>query len=307
MWIEDERVTQLCSGPVGCAFMLIVEQNELSPEAAVAPDVAYTVASHAVNAVCEHDGDHDELVAYALSQGPRLSGLARTLLSQPEAAGWFAPLDRDAQMWAGVEGAILDLDALVSPAEAPTSWERYAQKSAAGLYVSTVVGDLSAFLIAVREGTPDYLSMPPYTRYRLRAAADARVFEVTGPADWHDLCTAFPAIEPDGKVVPDWSGVAREWDGVHLTLGGMLTASQVKISEGQRWTEHNAWDAEQTLWFRNRFEAVERWPDLAADPPPRDDVARWWYWGPTWNDDPKPWRTQLWAIEVDPGEGGTDV
>lgn len=309
MQVDDHRITAFCSGPVSCAFMLIVEQNGLTPAAAVAPDIAHTVASRAVNAVCEHSGDYDELVAYALSQGPRLSDLAQSLLSQPEAAAWFAPLDREAQMWVGVAGATLDLDSIASPVETPTSWERCAQKSATGLYVSTIIGDLSSFLIAVRESTSDYYdfqSRPVYTRYHLRAASDARVFEIAGPADWHELCTEFPALEPDGKVVPDWSGVARRWDGVHLTLGGMLTANHVKIIDAHRWTQHNGWNAEQTLWLRNWFEAVERLPDLADIPPDRDDIEHWWYWGPTWDDNPKPWRGLI-VFESDRDEDETSL
>lgn len=307
MQIEDERISLFCSGPAGCAFMLIVEQNELSPESAVTPDVAYTVAALAIDAVRKWQGDYDEVVAHVRAHGPRLDHLARLLLSQPGAGWWFAPVDRMAQMWIGDHGRPLDLDAIVLPIEAPTVLERHAQSALGGLRTATVVGQVTAKLISLREGMGDYASQPPYTRYLLHAAATARVFEVNGPADWHSLCTTFPVVEPNGQLVPDWSAVARGWDAVHLTLGGLLTAQQVQVREGQYWTEQDGWYSEQTLWLRDQFEYVERWPDLIDIPPAPIDIAPWWYWGPTWNDDPKPWRTQLWAIEVDPGEGGTDV
>ena len=49
-----------------------------------------------------------------------------------------------------------------------------------------------------------------------------RVREINHPADWHDLCLEFPHRAPDGGLMLNWPKVAEGWDGVNVTLGGMV-------------------------------------------------------------------------------------
>ena len=60
--------------------------------------------------------------------------------------------------------------------------------------------------------------------YDLEVSPDARLFEVDGPPACHRLCTRYPAQGENGQLVPFRSAGAREWDAVHLTLGGLLTS-----------------------------------------------------------------------------------
>lgn len=90
-----------------------------------------------------------------------------------------------------------------------------------------------------------------------------RVFEVCGPADWHALCALGGARDDSpnpfpGRMVPDWSKVAESWDAVHMTLGGVLTSTQVRAGTEEAWSFMWAWDCECTLWLRDRlvFEEV---------------------------------------------------
>jgi len=107
-------------------------------------------------------------------------------------------------------------------------------------------------------------SRPPYAFWQMTVDASARVFEIDGPQAWHDLCVRYPAEGtigrgiPDfsgdkGRLVPDWSAVADDWDAVHLTFGGLLIAEQVRVSSPSGWTYHWAWDYEQTMWLRWMF------------------------------------------------------
>ena len=98
--------------------------------------------------------------------------------------------------------------------------------------------------------------------WRLGAQADVRVFEIDGPGAWHDLCVQYTARGEDGRLVPDWSAVARDFDAVHLSLGGLLTSEQVRIASVAGWSIHDKWDLEQTLWLHWRFETTDRLPDL---------------------------------------------
>ena len=61
----------------------------------------------------------------------------------------------------------------------------------------------------------------------MRFLEEVRVFEIHGPSDWHNLSVRYPAkVTEDDRLVPNWGAVAEEWDGVHLSLGGLLTAEQ---------------------------------------------------------------------------------
>lgn len=127
---------------------------------------------------------------------------------------------------------------------------------------------------------PDY----PLRQAELTVAPGARVRELRSAADWRALALAHPVHrdlrghdpDPDGltsDVAPDWTGVATEWDAVHLSFGGLLAASLVPLgSPGERtalWT----WECEQTVWLRDAFTARTELPALTGPPPLRDVPA----------------------------------
>lgn len=142
-------------------------------------------------------------------------------------------------------------------------------------YTSTFIQGTSSLFAAIDHGVGDIrdgYSRPPYSFWQLEVDASARVFEVDGPQSWHNLCLSYPAeganhrSEPDfsgdeGRLVPDWSAVAADWDSVHLTFGGWLTAEQVRVESPAGWTYHWAWDAEQTMWLRWKFTSSQQMPD----------------------------------------------
>ncbi|MXY45687.1 MAG: hypothetical protein F4Y44_01635 [Chloroflexi bacterium] len=143
----------------------------------------------------------------------------------------------------------------------------------------------------------------PVKQWQLRVSYAARVYEINGPADWHRLCAKYPAgsardasdpAESDNAgwslyplatlpsdsagqdfatnmdiwLTPNWSAVAAEWDGVHLTLGGLLTAEKVRVASAAGWSMLRFCDMEQTMWLNWVFEDVERLPDGDAIPLP---------------------------------------
>ncbi|MDP9368497.1 MAG: hypothetical protein M3Q03_09520 [Chloroflexota bacterium] len=265
----EARVSALCAAPAGCTFLLVVEASGLTPSVAARPAVAVHLAAVALAEVTPWRLDHERVVAETLRHGPRLAPLARGILTQPDAAWWFAPLNHAAQLWvpwAAPKGDRPDPERLVTPASPPDHWERYAQKSLGALYTSTIVEGTSSALAALTHGTGDHDATPPLADYRLHATENARVFEVDGPGAWHRLCTTYPASGQDGRLVPDWAAVARDWDAVHLTLGGALTAERVRVEGPAGWTEHSGWEAELIVWLRWQFEAVEHLPDLPEPP-----------------------------------------
>ncbi len=143
-------------------------------------------------------------------------------------------------------------------------WERYVPWSE-GDAIPAGFGSVSSALAALLYHAGDYeLGAPPLVRYRLRASADLRVFEVEGPTTWRALCLVNPTPDKEGRLVPDWSAAAERWDAVHLTLGAILTADQVRVEGEEGWTELRFWEFEQTRWLRWRFTDIERLPDLTG-------------------------------------------
>lgn len=269
----EARVAALISAPAGCAFLGWVERLGITPAEVASPLTSLYLLGRALTEVSVWLTDHAEVMQRVLREGPRLRPLAEAILSQPGTAWWFGPLDRAAQLVAwGPGGAPSSADPVALPHPAPvqrppTDWERYAQKPEWGLYTSTAFDGLSCYIVGASEEAGDLGPLPlPFPRYLLRVAPAARVFEIDGPAAWRRLCLTYPAPEPGGLlgglVVPDFAAVARDWDGVHLTLGGLLTGDQVRLDGPEGPTELQGWDAEQTVWFRWVFEEVRRLPDL---------------------------------------------
>ena len=107
-----------------------------------------------------------------------------------------------------------------------------------------------------------------------------------GPEAWRRLCLTYPGAydgerEPDsatfarlrnmygdqkwynpGQIIPDFAAVARDWDGVHITLGGLLAGSHMRLDGPEGWSWLWGFDAEMAIWLRWTFDDVERLPDL---------------------------------------------
>lgn len=261
----DARIAAFQAAPIGCGFLLIVEETGLAPEEAVQPEISVNITALAQGELSSWRADHDWLVNAVRAEGLRLASLARAILTRPEAVLWFGPLNRGAQRWISPDGSTPDPAKLVKPVGRLSNWERYAQKPAGGFFTSTAVGETCSWLAALLY-VGEHPANFPLVQYDLEVSPDARIFEVEGPGTWHRLCTHYPAQGENGQLVPYWSAIAREWDAVHLTLGGLLTSEQVRVETPDGWSEHRGWDAEQTIWLRWCFTSVIRLPDLSAFP-----------------------------------------
>ena len=153
----------------------------------------------------------------------------------------------------------------------------------AGMWtVSDPPSEVHGDLIGAWELEPD-----PASRWQLPVRPDARVFEVHRPADWVRLVTTYPAtgrshpewelpginqhprtldvlLAIDGQhgartsirrhLVPDWAAVAADFDGVHLSWAGFLTAEGYvsDIGDGDV-ALLRYWFSERTHWLHDVF------------------------------------------------------
>ncbi|WP_084073766.1 hypothetical protein [Demequina sp. NBRC 110052] len=112
-----------------------------------------------------------------------------------------------------------------------------------------------------------------------------RVLEIDGAQAWIDLCRAYP-LEVTGLrrgtwqlltgidsrwVIPDWSAVSQDYDGVHLTVLGYLSAATRALAVGDGVRSIIAgWAPDETRWLVDVAAdgaTVHRWE--------RDEVDRW--------------------------------
>jgi hypothetical protein len=197
---------------------------------------------------------------------------------------WWSGIDRAAQryvQWAAREDPapvvgnaaemlrLVDLDA--DDCERSMSRDRHlaAGSGAAGAWwsfpfpgaISTTrrAGSLGAVLLA---GQEDGFGDTEAVVWPLAVAGMARVFEVDGPGAWQRLVAAYPRTVTatyrhtwawtgwDGEwLMPRWSAVARDWDGVHLTVAGYLAAAGRALPVGTARTLLGGWNPDETYWL----------------------------------------------------------
>lgn len=175
--------------------------------------------------------------------------LARAVPASAPARWWSGSVAARPQVWLGRAAA------------APTAGvlaRAVAGKPATEIWTSSAVAGMpSAWWPILRTGQvgdpAEYRSI-----WRLTPHPDARVFEIRAPADWQWLCETFPGPVVDGYVVPSWKAAGEHFDGIHLTVEGLIRAqgAQVETARGPAMLDN--WDAESTAWLRWSVVALER-------------------------------------------------
>ena len=198
--------------------------------------------------------------------------LARAILEHPATAWWFDSPDLDHQIWIAHEGTFPITAKWESPSTPPGGWERYAQKPRGLQYTSTLVDGLTSLFVAYDNRSGDLAFWPtPLPCWELRILSHVKIYEIDGPGAWHELCLKYPAErtssqgKADGQLTPDWGAVAADWDAVHLSLGALLTAEQVRNESPEGWSMLTFWEAEHTYWLRGVTTVSERLPDHDRD------------------------------------------
>ncbi len=245
---------QLVSCPVGCAFLLTIERDQVPIGLAVMPGQAFARLAVALRRISPWSPTFDRDVEAVLSLGPRLASLAREVAVHPDSLWWTAPMDRSQQVL-----MLTDSQKGTPPLKAGSDWESYAERLVGWRFTSTLNGEHSCLDAIVASGIGDW---PQVERHRFMGEIheSARVLEITGPADWHTLCVSHPHANqhPDspagvGTLTPDWRSVATQWDGVHLPFWALLTVPFVRYISEVGNTMMWSWDTEGTIWLPGEF------------------------------------------------------
>ena len=258
---RNAHIAALLHAPLGILVILrSIKQigsdhfDELSAER------LYEIAVGCVLDLSPHASDYLERIRELLARGPSLQYYAEQLLDAPAAADWFANLDRRRQTWISLDSRPPPGPTGFRPDLRPFGGE--VPKPHKTVWTSTSVGHYPSGWIPYLRWGEDHRA-PPYHPWRLEVLPVARVYEIQGPEAWQALCLAYPSRSPGSIIIPNWEKAAHDWDGVHLSAGGLLTAQGVSRGEPEAQSRLAGWDVECTTWFRWAFGHVERLRDTS--------------------------------------------
>jgi hypothetical protein len=248
----SSRATELLGSPIGLQLLADLHATKSRD--------AFDVLTRVQTEASRYRGDYDEHVRGLRSRAGQLAELAERIAAQQ--ASWWDPLDRSSQVWLSP-----------NPAE-PTAagfrvelrrFSLQTPKPLKAMWTSALFGGNSSMWLDHPEG-PD----EPFF-WLLTVAPEARVVEINSPADWSEFATHYRdqtvgytyAVNRRrtaelARVDPDWSSVAAEWDAVHLSIGGYLTAEDVPLTQDGVTTELRGWNLESTVWLRWAFDSCQR-------------------------------------------------
>ena len=267
---NEEKAQALLGSPAGSALVLEVSANlaDHPLEHFADPKVSFWLAAMAID-FCDVHSDAG-LQDLALREARGYDDLALRIVGNPTFAWWYEPFDPENQTWSSPQ--------MTNPADRgplkffdPGSWRKPAPLRADEDWpipdtfpqiTSTLRGNSTSEWTAFVNYTCDHICAFPLAAWQVRFGQSVRVREINHPADWHDLCLEFPHRAPDGGLIPNWSEVADAWDGVHITLGGVLSCDQARYERDGEWSMMKFWHAEQTCWMDRLEITGERMPDI---------------------------------------------
>lgn len=254
--------------PVGCNFLWTIVRDHAPLERALAPAEACERAAVALRALYPWTERSQEALDLALARGHGLEALAREVTAHPASQWWNEPFDIARQVLFTGRALPSRLGPDLGPSPA---WEDYAERPTAWRVSSTTHDGVSSADMAMLTRVGDWERPERYQRSRAVVDPGASVFEVTSPEDWHALSAEAPReyLHDSGAtetslLVPDWARLADEYDGVHLTFGGLLTTPHVRVRSAAGTTRLRSWDAEFTIWVTDVVRAGPPLPPAAT-------------------------------------------
>lgn len=229
---------------------------------------------------------------------------ADALALAPAAQWWWEPPGRGSQRWLGGAGQPARGAALTAALRAQDDADAEEEDRAArdrpwppnhdtvysgtwwspplggGVFTSTgPVGPLPA----VEAGCElDGAGEERFELWDVAISSGARIWNITSPEDWGRLVARYPRdvtasrrhdwfrfTGRDGTwLLPDWRRAASDWDGVHLSIAGYISATGPAIPAGDAATVLAGWGPDQTLWLNDVFTSVDRAGTWTGTPGP---------------------------------------
>lgn len=255
----------LLSGPLACKFLLLASGMPHPLAAACDRRIAVNLAAAARAILDPWSGSLEDDLNRALTADMKIVPLAETLARDPRAAWWRDPLTRDMQV------LLTGSQEVTQELAEDVAWEAYAQRPLRGYTTSTGPAGLTGHEALLAHQVGDWEPEYPVGRKRVSVTSGARVYEIGSPEDWHRLSIRYQDEGAShrryrGGTAPSWTHVARDWDGVHLSFWGLLTATYVPVTHDSVTTVLWSWDSEQTVWLHDVLLLEENLSPLSRPP-----------------------------------------
>ncbi|PRZ43048.1 hypothetical protein CLV47_103104 [Antricoccus suffuscus] len=275
-----ERADDFSRAPVAAAVFVLADRGGLDADALANPALVTALASSAIADLTPWvpSPGSARLRAQVLEQVRPLRSLVNAVLADPRNTWWQQPAAGSNQVHL-VDQRAAERTPRPDPMHLPTSagmpglWNvTYAQRPIDSVLTSTLLPVRDGEVIASGghgelaygwDADPIY----PVAQTRLKVDSHARVYEITSAVDWHALALTYgdPETHPgpdrsllncggiDHGLAPTWNAVTRDYDGVHLTFAGLLSALFVPVRTGAVSTTLWNWTSECTCWLRTAF------------------------------------------------------
>jgi hypothetical protein len=249
----DSRARMITASPLGRLAMLRVHgypahplmggRGGTLPAGTVPPGLREDAAELVMTVLAAIDGWRwsPQLQALARALDPEDQCLlltAEATLDTPAAGWWEEPVRRHQQV------ALRAPSDPLHPAGTRFDFEElhnWASKPITALSTFTALPGLPLQLMAEAW---ELVDISHVEGWRVGVTPDAGVYEIRDPSDWITLCLRYPqdatanykrwwpewGVDGTQIIVPDWASVASDWDGVHLTMVGLLTTEGLPLS-----------------------------------------------------------------------------
>ena len=251
------------------------------------------------------DAEDEALKAPEVAAG--LVPVAQALSAAPAARWWSSPMTPDCQRYVQhvssdgeddpphLSGAAANLtrwksdtvederQARKRPSNPAANWSGHWWSSLAlSSLVSTTrslpgLGAVGLALVEDSSGWTDARCWP------LAPRAGSRIYEIFGPGDWAELVARYPLDVTRSRrhdwwrvtgwsgrwLIPDFTAVTVDYDAVHLSVIGYLTAAGRALPVGDARTMLAGWDPDQTWWLSDVLSGSgsgERWVSENDEP-----------------------------------------
>jgi hypothetical protein len=126
-----------------------------------------------------------------------------------------------------------------------------------GLFTSTgVLGTYGMWRTHLDLNEYSSLHPRPWHTWAVEPHPNAVVHEIASASQWVELVLSHPRRER-GWLFPDWHFVARQCDGVHMTLRAIAATQGLYFPTEQGLIAAPYWDVESTFWLRWCFDSVK--------------------------------------------------
>ncbi|WP_159613416.1 hypothetical protein [Glutamicibacter sp. JC586] len=233
------------------------------------------------------DGIDSLLASKALKS--QLARVAEHIVRSGLAEQWFEPVDRDTQhrvyfetpepyespqpLWrTGIESLLAWKEhVIVTEARSVRTSKKYSLGtfsgewwSAPSMYVDSTCGEFSDGQPVGLSCVEDGFGWEKATATKVDIPRSDKVLEISSAEQWVKLCQDhgievtwqkrhdwYHVTGRDGAwVIPDWLAVARNYDGVHLSIGAYLALAGECLSVDTKFATIMAgWDPDKTYWF----------------------------------------------------------